>query len=124
VVTTDPKYERFKSICETHLDQITDVFIQILSLVLSGTEADDADVKNLYISLWFGFLKVQLNFNEKDRIFGPCVQENINRSMSYLVIQSGICKENDEIWEKSWKVINSIFPKLQSTFVKQINNEW
>ena len=78
--------------------------------MLSSTPSDDNDVRNLYISLWFGFLKVQLNFNEKDRVLGTCVQENIMRCMSYLVIQNGICKENDEIWNKSWKVINSIFP--------------
>ena len=35
LVTTDPKYERFKAICETHLDQITDVFIQMLTLIVS-----------------------------------------------------------------------------------------
>ena len=71
---------------------------------------EDQEVKNLYISLWFGFLKVQLNFNEKDRAFGQCVQDNINRAMCYLVLQSGICKKDDEIWKKSWVAINSFFP--------------
>ena len=76
----------------------------------SKEDEEDQEVKNLYISLWFGFLKVQLNFNEKDRAFGQCVQDNITRAMSYLVLQSGNCKKNDEIWNKSWVAINSFFP--------------
>jgi len=110
LVPNEPKHDRFKQICETHLDQITDVFIQMLSIVFSESSKDDEEVKNLHVGLWFGFLKVQLNFNEKDRAFGQCVQDNINRAMSYLVVQSGICKQNDEIWNKSWVAINSFFP--------------
>ena len=87
--------------------------------MFAESSTEDEEVTNLYISLWFGFLKVQLNFNEKDRAFGQCVQDNINRAMSYLVLQSGRCKQNDEIWNKSWVVINSIFPQLQAKFEKE-----
>lgn len=71
---------------------------------------------NFYSNVWLGFLKVQFNFGELDRQLAQCVEENINRSMSYLVLQSGICVQNDSIWEKSWASIDPKFPQLKNFF--------
>jgi hypothetical protein len=46
--------------------------------------------------------------------------DNVNRSMTYLILQSGICEKNDTIWEKSWETIDPIFPQMKQFFEKQI----
>lgn len=52
------KCVRFFNICETHLEQSTDVLITMISMVLEQKGNSNEDVQNLLISLWFSYLKV------------------------------------------------------------------
>lgn len=53
---------------------------------------------NFYSNVWLGLLKVLFNFGKNDKQMSQCIEDNINRSMSYLVMQSGICEKNDNLW--------------------------
>lgn len=39
----------------------------------------------LFISLWFPYLKVELNFVERLRDLAPCVRENLKRMIEFLM---------------------------------------
>ena len=117
---SDPKMLRFRQVCETHLNQITDVFIQIISTIHSEAGKEGEQIMTFYLNVWIGFLKVSWNFIDQDKNLTACVMENVNRSMTYLVLQSGICVKDDNIWERSWAAIDPKFPSMKAFFEKQI----
>ena len=59
---SEPKQQRFRQVCETHLNQITDVFIQIVSTVHSDAGKEGEQIMTFYLNVCMVFLKVQLNF--------------------------------------------------------------
>jgi hypothetical protein len=46
--------------------------------------------QELFKHLWFGFLKMELNYVERMKILSKSVYENIHRLLDYLVNQTNV----------------------------------
>ena len=56
---------KYSYICKLHLDQTTDVTIQVFSLVIEKKDLEEVAQYDLFKTLWFSYLKFQLNYVEK-----------------------------------------------------------
>lgn len=56
---------KYSNICKLHLDQTTDVTIQVFSLVIEKKDLEEVAQYDLFKTLWFSYLKFQLNYVEK-----------------------------------------------------------
>jgi len=72
---------------------------------------------DLFNSLWFNYLKVQLNFAGKMKPLAPSIKDNLSKVISFLTEESQILKDHSnpetkegEVWKKSQEVIKSFYP--------------
>ena len=110
----DILHGRIKSMVELHLDNTTDVLIQVMSQLFKDTDASNRSEEKtqLFVSIWFSFLKVQLKFVERLKDVAPCVRNNLSRAIEFLISEELLTKEST-LWNESWEVIGSFFPGMK-----------
>ena len=102
--------------CEIHIAQSTDVFIHTLSLLEDFTE--ESPEFELFVSLWFSYLKMMLNYVKNIKSLSALTEDNLKRILSLVIKDRQILREDakGELWQKSWEVINSFYPNLKSAY--------
>lgn len=55
--SNESKMGKYSNICKLHLDQTTDVTIQVFSLVIEKNDLKDDAQYDLFKTLWFSYLK-------------------------------------------------------------------
>jgi len=63
-LANEQKMNKFGIICKLFLDQTSDVLLYVFSLVIEKKDLDEAASFEVFKTLWFNYLKIQLNYVE------------------------------------------------------------
>lgn len=63
-MANEQKMNKFGIICKLFLDQTSDVLLYVFSLVIEKKDLDEAASFEVFKTLWFNYLKIQLNYVE------------------------------------------------------------
>ena len=96
--------------------------IQIVSLLFENGIEEESEQYEIFVSLWFSYLKMVLNYVKCMRSLSKLNENNLVRILNVLIKDKKILKEKkaddstSDVWNKSWEAISSFYPKLKESY--------